>query len=421
MAINGGDGSVNEALDDLSAEMETYLVDPSKRDDPYPMFAELRKLDPIHHSKTGAWVITRYEDVNDLLRDGQRWSRWEAAKEELGELPVDERDVADGIETVRHLMLNLDNPDHARIRRLVASAFVPTAVAAWKPRIEDVTNRLVASVKGKNEFNLLEDLAFPLPELVICELMGVPVEDHVLWKEWIDELSAANRLHQIEGDDLVRVRKAAVELTEYFGELCDRRRQHPQDDLVTVLVQAESEGEQLNEHELIGAIINIIGGGHETTANLVANGMFCLLQHPDQYAALRADPALTATALDEMLRYESPARHGLPRQSMADVRIRDTVIPAGSIGITFFNSANRDPEIFEDPDVFDITRGDNRHIGFGSGAHFCLGHRLARLEASLMFDAIFRELPELVLVEQPRWKSTWLRVLDALHVGPTSE
>jgi cytochrome P450 len=364
-------------------------------------------------------VFLRYEDVNAALRD-QRWSRWEAAKDEYGEAPPGDAEMAEGIDVQRRMMINRDDPDHKRIRRLVAKAFVPTAVASWKPRVDDVVDRLIESVQGVEEFDLLKVLGFPLPEIVICELMGVPPEDHDLWKEWIDIMVNANRMHAITGEELDTARAATIELAAYFGRLCEDRRHHPRADLVTTMVEAESEGERLDRIELIGSVIMLVAGGHETTANLVGNGMYCLLKNPDQYARLREDPSLLPTALEEMLRCEGPGRHPLARRALEDITIRDITIPAGSIGLTLGNSANRDPEVFDDPETFDIGRSPNQHIAFGAGAHFCIGHALARMEAGAMFDAIIRRLPRLELAEEPKWAPVFLRALQGLKVAPAS-
>jgi pimeloyl-[acyl-carrier protein] synthase len=404
-------------LGELSSAMERYLVDPATRDNPYAMFARLRELDPVHETASGAWVFTRYHDVNEILRDA-RWSRWEAAKHEYGEPPPDDEPMARGIEVTRQMMINRDDPDHKRIRRLVSKAFTPKAIENWKPLIARVVDRLIESVRDRDEFDILKELGYPLPEIVICELLGVPTEDHSLWKEWIDVMVGANRMSRIVGDPLDLARKAAVELVGYFGDLCAHRRTDPRDDLVTALVQVESEGEHLNEAELIGTVIMLVAGGHETTANFVGNGMACLLREPDQYTLLRDAPALLPSALEELLRYEGPARHPLPRRATENIVLGDRVIPEGATGLVLVNAANRDPEVFSDPERLDIRRSDNRHIAFGAGSHFCLGAPLARLEASRMFDAIIRRLPRLEMVESPRWSPTFLRALEGLRVAP---
>lgn len=404
-------------LDDVSSAMDRYLVDPATRDNPYDMFARLRELDPVHQTASGAWVLTRYQDVNEVLRDA-RWSRWEAAQHEYGEPPLEDELVARGIEVTRQMMINRDDPDHKRIRRLVSKAFTPKAIENWKPLIARVADQLIEGVRERDEFDLLKELGYPLPEIIICELLGVPAEDHSLWKEWIDVMVGANRMSRIDGDPLDLARKAAVELVGYFGELCARRRTDPRDDLVTSLVQVESEGERLSEDELIGTVMMLVAGGHETTANFVGNGMACLLRKPDQYSVLRDNPGLLPGALEELLRYEGPARHPLPRRATENIVIRGTVIPKGATGLVLVNAANRDPEVFSEPERLDITRSDNRHIAFGAGSHFCLGAALARLESSFMFDAIIRRLPRLELVEQPRWSPTFLRALDGLQVAP---
>jgi cytochrome P450 len=405
-------------LDELSSAVDRYLVDPASRDNPYGMFARLRELDPVHPTSSGAWVFTRYQDVNEVLRDA-RWSRWESAKHEYGEPPLEDELIARGIEVTRQMMINRDDPDHKRIRRLVSKAFTPKAIEDWKPLIARVVDQLIEGVGERDEFDLLTELGYPLPEIVICELLGVPAEDHTLWKEWIDVMVGANRMSTIVGDPLDLARKAAVELVGYFGELCARRRTDPRDDLVTALVQVESEGERLSEDELIGTVMMLVAGGHETTANFVANGMACLLREPDQYTRLRDDPGLLPGALEELLRYEGPARHPLPRRATENIVVGGTVIPAGATGLVLVNAANRDPEVFSEPERLDITRPDNRHIAFGAGSHFCLGAALARVESTYMFDAIIRHLPRLEMVEQPHWSPTFLRALDGLQVAPS--
>ena len=252
--------------------------------------------------------------------------------------------------------------------------------------------------------------------MVICELMGVPHADHAHWGEWAGKSVARNRVGTGSDQNLRDAHDAVLNFYRYFQELVRERRKRPGDDLVSRLIAAEEDGDRLDEHELIGTCIMLITAGHETTANMTGNGMYTLFRHPDQHHKLLADPTLVPSAVEEMLRFEPTTKLGLPRVVLEDVQFDDVLIPAGSKGIPVRPAANRDPAMFTDPERFDITRPDNRHISFGTGVHYCLGAILARQELQLAFSAVVRRLPDIELIETPTWRVTGVRALNGLQV-----
>lgn len=406
---------------DQSGWLQEYLAHPGI-DDPYPRLARLREEQPACPIAQGAWVFTRYEDIDAILRD-RRWSRFEAAKTEFGDVGADSSpDLGRAKNASLMMLINRDEPDHSRIRNLLRKAFTPRAIESWAPRVQQIVDTTFNKAVHSREIDFLTEVAYPVPEIVICELMGVPHEDHALWGEWSAANVARRRSGSETSQDHAEADTATVKFYNYFKDLVGERRRNPSDDLVSVLCAAEEAGDRLTEDELIGTLIMLVTAGHETTANTSANGLYTLLCHPDQLEILRRDPALVPQAVEEMLRYEPTVRTGLPRMSLCPITIGDVTIPAGSRAILMRNAANRDPGINDDPDRFDVQRTNIRHMAFGAGIHFCLGAALARLELTKIIEKVVREFPEIRLVEEPTWRDTQVRSLNSLRVilGPSA-
>ena len=412
MTKHGGGLPPETAREQLGEVMEY-----GRLNDPFPLFTWLRRNNRV--ADAGAMkLITRYDDLVDCYRD-PRFSRHRSAvAESLAHAHHGEPDEV--LKQARlasvSMMINQDDPDHRRIRRILEVAFKPSRVTGWKARIDIIVDDLIARVQDKDEFDFLAELAFPLPERIICELMGVPHEDHGLWRVWSEAVVSAARTHTPSAEKMAEVDQAHRSFYLYFKDLVAERKKNLGDDLVSIMIRAESEGERLSEVELLGALQMLIEAGHETTANLIGNGMYTLLKNPEQYAMLHADPSLVPDAVEEMLRFSSPARWSLPREAMEDIRIGDAVVPKGCPILIAIDGANRDESVFENPEKFDITRKPNRHVAFAAGPHFCLGNQLARQEAQAMFLAIVTRLRTLELVREPRVKASFVRAFETLIV-----
>ncbi len=389
---------------------------PEVHEDPYPLYQRLRAEDPVHRSVLGFWVLTRHADVLAVLRD-PRMSRDPRRSERLERLrssfEVDELLTA---EEAAPSMLFVDPPDHTRLRTLVNKAFTPAAVERLRPRVEAIVAGLLDRVAGVGAMDVVDDLAYPLPVTVICELFGVPEGDRDRFRAWsrgmvrlLDPLVAA--------DALERALQARLALRGYLGALIAERRAHPTGDLLTALIAAEDQGRQLSEAELVSMCVLLLVAGHETTVNLIANGMLALLRQPEARARLQAEPALVASAVEELLRYDSPVQF-TSRHALADLDIGDRRVRAGETVVAVLGAANRDPAQFPDPDRLDLARAPNRHVAFGGGIHFCLGAPLARMEARIAIPALLARLPGLELGPQPpvRRDTVTLRGLASLPV-----
>jgi len=413
MATRSGPDSMVSFNEALSNFVKEHALVP----DPYPLFAWLRRNAPLAEVD-GVRLLTRYQDVMEGYRN-QLFSRRLGVEVEAAahhsDRPVDEI-VQKAHEASFNMMINLDEPDHRRVRQILEIAFKPTRVVAWKQRIETITDELVRGVADKDHFDFRREIAFPLPERVICELMGVPIEDHALWSRWSETVVDFTNKLELTAEESAAVLDAHRGFYLYFKDLIEKRRSSLSEDLVSVLIRAEGGEGKLTELEMLGSLQMLIEAGHETTANLVCNGMYMLLKHPEQYDLLRKDPGLVPAAVEEMLRYESPAHRSLLRVAADDVSMSDGHAPKGCPILMQLNAANRDPTIFEEPEAFDIRRKTNRHIAFAAGPHFCLGNQLARMEAQCIFHAIATRLPRLRLIEEPKFRRTNVRALEALIV-----
>ena len=387
-------------------------MDPAFVADPYPTYHRLRAEDPVHHSPLGFWVLTRYEDVSSVLRDPR------FIKEPLAAL-VAARFGADVPRGLGRSMLDRDPPDHTRLRSLVSKAFTPRVVEGLRPRIQQIVDGLVARAQAAGSMDLIEEFAYPIPVNVICEMMGVPVADHERFKGWSLDIARGLDSILLPPDSDVPRRSAAARhaISDYFRQLIAARRASPRGDLLSALIAAEEAGDKLNEEELIATCILLLIAGHETTVNLIGNGVLALLRHPDELHRLRQTPALIASAVEELLRYDGPVQR-TARVAGDDVTIGGRTIRRGDMVMPFIGAADRDPAQFADPDRLDLGRADNRHIAFGWGIHFCLGAPLARVEGQIAIDTLVRRLPRLALVaEHAEYRqSLTLRGLKTLPV-----
>jgi cytochrome P450 len=387
-------------------------------DDPYPMYRRLRERDPIHPSRlVEGFVVSRYHDVIGVVRDA-RFSADE--RNSAGFERERQRRIAAGLQREQDpynpSMLRLDPPDHTRIRSLVSRAFTPRAVQRLRPRIETLVKELLDDVHGAGELDLIEDLGYPLPVTVIAEMLGIPTEDRAQFKYWSDEIARGLGFGPLE--DERRSQVASRQLESYLGEVVEKRRVEPRDDLISGMVQAEEAEDKLSTQEIYSTCLLLLVAGNETTTNLIGNGMLALLRNPDQLARLREDRSLLESTVEELLRYDSPVQ-ATSRLAKQDIELEDgTLVRKGQQVIVLLGSANRDPEVFDEPDRLDVARSENRHVSFSLGVHHCLGAQLARLEAQIAIGALVERFEHIELAT-PRveWgDNAILRGLKALPV-----
>jgi pimeloyl-[acyl-carrier protein] synthase len=396
-----------------SSEVVFNPLLPEFHADPYPFYRRLREEDPVHQSPLGIWVLTRYDDAVMVLRDPRfgREGMAELLEARLGAGSVRPANTRD--------MLFRDPPDHTRLRALVSRAFTPRVVEAMRPHIQEIVDGLLDRVEGARGMDVIEDLAYPLPVTVICEMLGVPIADQDVFKQWSADIARSldASILPAGSEVITRGQEAGDALREYFRSLIAVRRKRPQPDLLSALIAAEEQGDKLSEPELLATCSLLLIAGHETTVNLIGNGLLALLRHPDELRALADDPALIQTGVEELLRYDGPVQR-TGRMTMADVEIGGRQIPKGSIVAAVIGAANRDPAHFPDPDRLDVARRENRHIAFGFGIHFCLGAPLARIEGQVAIGTLLRRMPALKLVsDTPEWReSSVLRGLKTLPV-----
>ena len=396
--------------------------DPAFRVDPYPTYRRLHAEDPVHKTPFGMLVLTRYRDCVAILRDPRTSS--DASNSNMYKAFMAGRDPEEVFGALAGMrpFLFMDPPDHTRLRGLVQKAFTPKTVENLRPRIQELVDDLMAAALEQGSMEVIEDLAYPLPVRVITEMLGVPHEDHDTFKGWSKELAGALDPDFATPEDVAQRREsAAAAFVEYFQGLIAERRRTPRADLLSALIAAEDEGNKLSEKELLSTLILLLVAGHETTVNLIANGVLALARNPDQLKRLRDDPTLVRTAVEEVLRYDPPVQF-TARVALDDIDIDGTMLGKGDQAIVLVAAANRDPEQFPDPDTFDVGRQENRHLAFGLGAHFCLGAPLARLEGQVALEALATRVDDLAIaVAQPEYKTNIvLRGLAALPVTFTA-
>lgn len=392
-------------------------LDPAFRLDPYPVYERLRSEDRFHQSMFGAHVLTHYDDVMAVLRhpaassDQMKSTQYQ----QFVEAGLVEARFDDGMRP----FLFIDPPDHTRLRGLVQKAFTPKMVEALRPRVQAVVDGLLDQAAAAGSLEVVEGLAYPLPVVIICEMLGVPAADHEEFKGWSREL--ARSLDPDFGVDaaVLAARQAAADaFVDYFKALIATRREHPRDDLLSALIAAEEAGDRLNEEELLSTLILLLVAGHETTVNLIANGALNLLRHPDELARLRTDPdGLARSAVEEVLRFDPPVQMTI-RVAADDIVLDGLTVKQGEQAVLLLAAANRDPEHFPDPNRFDAGRADNRHLAFSFGTHYCLGAPLARLEGQVALSSLARRFPHLAMVspDVTYKENIVLRGLAELHV-----
>jgi cytochrome P450 len=396
-----------------STEVEFNPFLPEFHANPYPFYHRLRAADPVHRTPMGLWVLTRYDDVVSVQRDPRFGS--EGFDQILADVYGEDTTNASGARS----MLFRDPPDHTRLRGLISQAFTPRVIERMRSHIQNIVDRLLDRVQNANAMDVIADLAYPLPVTVICEMLGVPTNAHAGIRQWSVDLARSLDAIGMPADEGVvqRGRAAQQSMLDYFRGLIAERRQRPHDDLLSLLIAAEEQGDRLTEGELLITCTLLFVAGHETTVNLIGNGLLALLNCPDQLAKLRADLTLLPGAVEELLRYDSPVQR-TGRITNTDVELDGRKIAKGSLVVTAIGAANRDPAHFPDPDCLDITRRDNRHIAFGFGIHFCLGAPLARLEGQIAIETLLRRMPGLQLATSTaKWReSSTLRGLKTLPV-----
>ena len=378
--------------------------------DPYPVYTRLRERSPVHHSRlAGAFVLSRYADVDRVLRDHALFSSSPDLRKspKTGyRQPLEERS-----------MLFMDPPDHTRLRALVNKAFTRPAINALEPRIRAIMAGLLDDIEEPNGFDLMEAVAVPLPVIVIAEMLGIPQEDRARFRIWSDQRARLLEPMLTRAEHQTAA-EAWVHLGQYFLSVIKSRQGEPRDDIMTRLVQAEDQGDTLSETEMLNMLRLLLVAGNETTTNLIGNGMLALLRHPDQLQALRDNPGLIPAAVDELLRYDSPVQMAL-RCAVEDCDIDGTPLRAGQDVILLGGSANRDPDAFENPDQLDFNRKKPDHISFGRGIHYCLGAALANLEGRIAFEMLLERFDSLrLLANRPVYRyNIVLRGLESLPVG----
>ncbi|PEK92266.1 cytochrome P450 family protein [Bacillus mycoides] len=388
------------------------------KEDAYEIYKESRKVQPIlfvNQIEIGKeWLITRYEDALPLLKDNR------LKKDQANVFPQDTKNMHLSVDNSDHLtthMLNSDPPNHSRLRSLVQKAFTPKMISQLDGRIQRIADDLISEIERKGTLNLVDDYSFPLPIIVISEMLGIPKEDQAKFRIWSHAVIASPETPE----EIKETEKQLSEFITYLQYIVDVKRKNPKEDLVSALILAENEGHKLSARELYSMIMLLIVAGHETTVNLITNTVLALLENPKQLQLLKENPELIDSAIEEGLRYYSPVEVTTARWAAEPFQIHNQTIQKGDMVIIALASANRDETVFENPEVFDIMRENNRHIAFGHGSHFCLGAPLARLEAKIAITALFKRMPSLQIKgerDKINWQGNYLmRSLEELPLS----
>jgi len=396
------------------------LLTPQAMIDPYPVYTQLREESPVHwFDMFHSWFISRYDDVKTLLHDKRTQSS--NAVNKIDDLLTD--DMKQQIGTIRDFlglwMIFMDPPDHTRLRRLTNPAFLPKIINHLRPNMTQMVDTLIDDLMDKGTMDFIADIAYPLPILVIADILGIPDIDRPLMKEWSQKMSTFFADQTLGPSDQIGVMHQTIqEMQDYMRTIISEQRKNPKDNVLGVMIQAEAKGDKLTEDELISTSIFFLFAGHDTTRNLIGNGLFSLLSNPEQYQHLQNDLTLIPSAVEEMLRYESAASM-LLRDVTVDFELHGNTIQAGQKLFLIIGAANRDPRIFTNPDQFDITRNPNRHLAFGRGIHACIGMPLARAEIQILFEQVISRIHNMQLLsETPDWQPSFLqRGLTTLPVS----
>jgi cytochrome P450 len=395
---------------------DVYLSSEEFKHLAYEIYKELRENHPVYplpmFGGFQGWIITRYEDVVHVLKNVQ------IIKDYHKLAPEDESKIAEGFDEREYIlnhMLNADPPKHTRLRGIVQKAFNPKAISRLEGRIQHIANDLLNKVECKQTMNVIEDYAFPLPIIVISELIGIPKEDQHKFRKWSNAVIDSSEDPQKVTDNITLLK----EFLAYLRQITAERRKQPKEDLISDLISAEENGEKLSEMELYSTLILLIVAGHETTVNLITNTVLALLQHPEQFKLLKENPALIDPTIEESLRFYSPVELATARWASEDIILHGQEIKKGDFIAVSLASANRDEKAFEHADTFDITRKNNRHLSFGSGIHFCLGAMLARLEAKIAIPTLINRFPSIQLADENiKWHGNYLmRGLEEIEIS----
>ena len=404
----------------MSTELDELLVSASFYQDPYPAYAELRRVEPVYWCEPWqAWVVTSHRACADVLLEPTRYS---SAGYELAVLDALRRDhPGSGASLIAHYSTDVlsitDPPVHTRLRRLLMVAFTPRTVARLRSRVDELVGELLDAIHHEAEVDLLATFAYPLPALVIGELLGVPRDDQHAFMEWSADIVAYVGTGATDLDRLERAEASMTAFRDYLRPLVASRRKSPSDDLLGSLARPSPSADAMSDEELIATSVTLLFAGHETTANLIGNGLLALLRNPEQLERLRADPSRVESAVEELLRYDSPVQRNRRRAS-EDVELHGHVIRADQRVLAFLGAANRDPDVFPDPDRLDLDRKAVGHMAFGHGIHYCVGAALSRLEAPIAISAVLGHFPTLGLADATiRWRPNMaFRGLEALPV-----
>ena len=399
--------------------MASRLSSPKHKANPYPFYARLRAESPVHRvnlpGRKTAWLVTRYADAAGVLKDTR------FAKDRFNALAADSSSkqlwMPAFARPLTRNMLDVDEPDHVRLRSLVSKAFTSRRIEQIRNRIEVLADDLLTAAQSRQHLDLIRDFARPIPTTIIAEMLGVPIQDRDTFGRWTSAIVSADTSTWA----MMRAIPNLWLFVRYIRRLISARKTDPRDDLLSALIEAEEAGQRLNEDELLAMVFLLLVAGHETTVNLIGNGALALSEHPDQMARLRDDPQLIKPAVEELLRYAGPLELATERYARQDVTIADVTIPRGSLVFAAIASANRDDRQFPEPDTLDITREPNKHLAFGGGAHFCLGASLARLEGQIAIGALMRRAVQWQLAVEPaslRWRRGL--VLRGLHSLPVT-
>jgi cytochrome P450 len=388
----------------MTEDVRDDLADLAFHNDPHPFYAQWRQTGPVRPvvlpGGFGGWLVTSYEDARQALTD-PRLSQAIQPPQVNDPIPPQVNDPIppDIGAAIGYHMLAVDPPDHTRLRRLVSAAFTARRIEALRPRIEQITDELLDAMAGREQVDLIDALAFPLPIQVICELLGIPSQDRDSFRSWSNTLVGGEALR-------VQLPAAMTALVSYVRALIADRRQHPGDDLLSGLIAVRDQADRLSEDELSSMVFLLLIAGHETTVNLIGNGSYLLLSHRERWERLRADPELLPAAIEEFLRYESPVETATFRITTEAMEIGGVIVPAGEIVVVSLLSANRDEKRFPDAAELRLDRPQNSHMAFGHGIHYCLGAPLARLEAKVAFSKLLARFPGLRLAtdEEPSWR-----------------
>jgi len=391
---------------------------PEAHANPYPLYRRMREEDPVHWSDLmESWILSRYQDVVFVLTDPRFSADRRQARNRFAQM-AQQREQEFGPLGRTQTMLSSDPPLHTRLRRLVSKAFTPRAVENLRPRIQEIVDELLEPFQRSGHIELIHDLAYPLPVIVIAEMLGVAAKDRAEFKRWSDDLVATLGGPFTPPEVLARARQSVDELAEYLRRVIGERRRQPREDLISGLIAAEEQGQVLSEDEILASAMLLLVAGNETTTNLIGTSMLALLRNPDQLRRLEDDPTLIQPAVEELLRYVGPV-HGTGRVAKEDVEIGGRPVKQGQVVFTLLGAANRDPAQFPDPDALDIARSPNEHVAFGDGIHFCLGAPLARAEAQIAIGTLLRRFPDPHLeLEEPEWGGTFIiRGLKSLPIS----